>query len=97
MTWADFLNALMEIHALPTAGLSLLIIGAIFRWYEPLARLLGYSRETLKQAWWIKARTNEGIEDPHRVEDHLRRLSRYGRAMMVVGVVLFLLGALLLP
>ena len=95
MTWADFWNALMEIHAVPTAGLSLLIIGAIFRWYEPLARFLGYSRETLKEAWWIKARPSEGIENQGRVEDHLRRLSRYGQAMMVVGVVLFLLSALL--
>jgi hypothetical protein len=103
ITWADFRSALVEMHALPVAGLSLLIVGATFRWFEPLSRLLGYRRETPADAWWITPRPSEGsldssLEDEAAarrreeiLEDHLRRLADYGRMMMVVGIVLFLL------
>ena len=97
----------MEIHALPAAGLGLFTIGATLRWFEPLSRLLGLPVQPQAEAWWIKAHPSEGIGDgaagdeaaacraKNRVEDQLRRLIRYGRAMIVVGVILFLLSALL--
>ena len=94
MTWDGFLNALVEIHAVQTVGLSLLILGALFRWYDQLSRWLGMRRETLAEAWWIKPRPGEsGLRGEARVQDHLRRLAAYGKLMMIAGIVLLLLGA----
>jgi hypothetical protein len=115
MTWADYWNALVEIDAFPVAGLALLIIGAIFRWFEPLnefveraaslviappplprdkeGRRLEPIVSTRAYAARLRAAGDEAaarrVEE--RAEDDMRRLMRYGRAMMVAGVVLFLL------
>jgi hypothetical protein len=118
MTWAAYWNALMENHALLGAGLGLLIVGATFRWFEPLNEFLERAaswmmfREpeirhpdssvpgiaTRKYAARLRAAGDEAgaRRAEERAEDHRRRLIRYGRAMMVVGVVLFLLSVLLL-
>ena len=106
MTWADYSNALVGNGALPATGLALLVLGATFRWYEPLARLLGLLPGTPERAWGGRASRNTGFEQraagdgsvtaraEARVEDQRRRLIRYGRAMMLAGVGLLLLSLL---
>jgi hypothetical protein len=119
MNWTDYWNALMENEAFPVAGLALLIIGAIFRWFEPLNELIEraasaimtpppFPRDdegrhlaplvsTRAYAARLRAAGDEAAarRAEQRAEDHRRRLTRYGRAMMVVGGVLFLLSVLL--
>ncbi len=113
MTWADYWNALVENHALPVAGLVLLIVGATFRWFEPLNRFIELATSwmplgkverappaivTRAYAASLRAAGDEAAarRAEERAEDYQRRLIRYGRAMMVMGVVLFLLSVLLL-
>jgi hypothetical protein len=115
MTWADYWNALVESDAYPAAGLALLIIGAIFRWFEPLNEFVeraaslviappplprdkeGRRREPVVSTRAYAARLRAAGDEAaarraeEQAEDHMRRLKRYGRAMMVAGVVLFLL------
>jgi hypothetical protein len=115
MSWADYWNALVENNAFPVACLALLIVGAIFRWFEPLnefveraaslvmappplprddeGRLLEPIVSTRAYAARLRAAGDEAAAHraEERAEDNLRRLTRYGRAMMVAGVVLFLL------
>jgi hypothetical protein len=110
MTWADYWKTLVEMDALPGAGLGLLIVGATFRWFEPLNRFIERAASWLRigkderrhvapavmtraYAASLRAAGDEAAarRAEERAEDHRRRLIRYGRAMMVVGVVLFLL------
>jgi hypothetical protein len=114
MTWADYRNALVEIHALPVAGLGLLIVGATFRWFEPLNRFLELAASWMKvgkdesrhgqpfamthaYAARMRAAGDEAAarRAEERAADHRRRLTRYGRAMMAAGIVVFLLSVLL--
>ena len=116
MTWAAYWNVLVESNAFPVAGLALLIVGAIFRWFEPLnefveraaslvmaspplprdheGRRLDPIVSTRAYAARLRAAGDEAAarRAEEQAEDHMRRLKRYGRAMMVAGVVLFLLG-----
>jgi hypothetical protein len=117
MNWADYWNALVDGDTFLGAGLALLIIGAIFRWFEPLNEFLERAASlvmappplprddegrrvepirfsTRAYAARLRAAGDEASarRAEERAEDHMRRLTRYGRAMMVAGVVLFLLG-----
>jgi hypothetical protein len=104
VTWTDFWDALQRNGAFPSAGFTLLIIGATFRWIEQVCQFL---RRT---GWGIDpfATTRDYIarhraigdertarQAEERLRDQRRRLMRYGRAMMVVGVVVVVLSALL--
>lgn len=91
MTWADFWNALVEIHALPGAGLALLIIGALFRWFEPLNRFIELAASSMMIG---KVQSRHPPVVMTRADAASLRAA--GRAMMVVGVILFLLSVLLL-
>ena len=116
MSWADYWDALVDGDTFLGAGLALLIIGAIFRWFEPLNEFLeraaslvmarpplprddeGRRLEPIVSTRAYAARLRAAGDEAsarrseERAEDYMRRLTRYGRAMMVAGVVLFLLG-----
>ena len=114
MTWADYWKTLVETDAFPVAGLALLIVGAIFRWHEPLSefiervapRMMIPTRpeplepigSTRAYAAKLRAAGHEAAarREEERAEDRQRRLRRGGRAMMVAGVVLFILSVWLL-
>jgi hypothetical protein len=104
LTWTNFWDALQMNGAFLSAGITLLIIGATFRWFEHVCQFLGLT------SWGVDPfattrdyvarhravgdeRTARHAEE--RLQDQRRRLMRYGRAMMVVGVVTVVLSALL--
>lgn len=105
MTWTDFWDALQRTHALPSAGATLAITGATFRWFEDvcgfLARVLGgfedpfaRSREYVARLRAVgDERTIRQVEE--RLQGQRRLLTRYGRAMMVAGVAIVALSVLL--
>jgi hypothetical protein len=105
MTWAAFWNALQQNGALPSAALTLLVVGASFRWYEQLCHFLG------RRGWGLDpfvttanhvAKLRAAGDEPtarrveERIQDQRRRMTRCGQAMMVVGVVTMVLSLLLL-
>jgi hypothetical protein len=100
----DFADALQKNGALPSAGVTLLIIGATVRWFEQVCQFLG------RMNWGIDpfAATRDYVarhramgDEPtarhaeERVQDHRRRLMRYGRAMMFAGAAIVVLSVLL--
>ena len=104
MTWTDFWDALQRNGAFPSTGATLLVIGATFRWFEQVCQFLGRTgwhpdpfaaaRDyTARLRATGDERTARGVEE--RLQDQRRRMSRYGRAMMIVGVVVFVLSVLL--
>lgn len=104
MTWTDFWNALEQNRAFPSAGVALFIVGAIFRWFEPISRFLGrvdrHPDPFAAARAWIAERRAAGDEAAAasaeaRIRDQQERMVRYGRAMMVVGVVVVVLSVFL--
>ena len=103
LRWTDFWDALQGNGAFPMAGIALLIIGAAFRWFEPLSRVLGIDKSSGPFAVahdWIAERRAAGDEAAARraearLSDQHERLTRYGRAMMVVGAVIVALSVFL--
>jgi hypothetical protein len=100
----DFWDALERNHAFPSAGAALFIVGATFRWFEPISRFLG--RVGLGPDPFAAARARilerraAGDEvgarrAEERIRDQQERLTRYGRAMMIVGAVIVALSLLL--
>ena len=104
MTWTDFWDALQRNGAFPSAGFTLVVIGATFRWFEQLCHFLGRRNwgpdpfaTTRDYVARLHAagdeRTARQVEE--RLQDQRRRMTRYGRAMMVVGGVIVVLSVLL--
>jgi uncharacterized protein YjeT (DUF2065 family) len=99
----DFVDALHR-NALPSIGMTLVIIGATFRWFESASRFLTrlerrtdpFSR-TRAHVAHLRESGNHAqarlAEEP--VHDQLRRMRRYGGAMMIVGVAIVFVSALL--
>ena len=85
--------------------MTLVIIGALFRWFESASRFLArLERRTdpLSRTRAHVARLRESGDHAQarlaeeRFHDQLRRMRRYGAAMMIVGVAIVSLSALLL-
>jgi hypothetical protein len=97
LNWIDFWEALERNRAFPTAGATLFIAGATFRWFEPISRVLGRVGRrpdpfTITHAW-IAERRAAGDETAarhaeERIRDQQDRMARYGRTMMVAGALI---------
>ncbi len=103
VSWTDYWEALQTNRAFPVAGLTLFIFGATFRWFEPLSRVAGFGTRSDPFASgrnWIAERRAAGDDAAarqaeERLRDQQMRLTRYGRAMMIIGVVIVALSVLL--
>ena len=96
LNWNDFWDALEQNHAFPSAGLTLLVLGAAFHWFEPLTRLLG----RVDARDWIAERRAAGDEAAarraeERIRDQQARMTRYAHVMMVAGAIIVALSVLL--
>jgi hypothetical protein len=100
----DVWDALEKNRAVPSAGAALFIVGAMFRWFEPIWRFLGRmglgpDPSAATRAWILERRAAGDEVAARRAEERIRdqqeRLMRYGRAMMIVGAVIVALSLLL--
>ena len=101
MTFADFWGALQRNHAIPSAGLALVIVGATVYWLEPISRFLGRASDPFAASRnRIAERRALGDEaEARRVEERMQdqqeRMVRYGRVMMIAGALVVILNVLL--
>jgi hypothetical protein len=100
----DVWDALEKNRAVPSAGAALFIVGAMFRWFEPISRFLvrmslGSDPFATARASILERRAAGDEVAARRAEERIRdqqeRLIRYGRAMMIVGAVIVALSLLL--